>query len=263
MRIVVCVKQVPDTQDLRLDDRGYVVRQGVPTIINPYDEYGLEEGIRLKERLGEATVTALTMGPEHAEEALREAIARGADEAVLLTDERLAGADVLATARALAGAVRKLEDVGLVICGKQSSDGVTGILPGMLAEELDWPLATLVRSLTELDTDAGTLVAERIVEGGAEVLEAPLPAVVSVVKEINEPRLSSLKGIMRAKRTTITTWNASDLGLEPDRVGELGSRTSVKRVWQPERSHDVQLFGGSPDEQAREFVGVLRQLRLL
>jgi len=151
--------------------------------------------------------------------------------------------------------------VRLVICGKQSSDGTTGQLPGALAEILGWPLVTQVRAIRSIDDEG--LVAERIVEGGYEVVTAALPAVISEVKEINEPRLSSLRGIMRAKRTPIAHWGLNDLNLAPTEVGVQGSRTGVQRVWTPERRQETELLTGTPDEQARRFVEVMRRLRLL
>jgi electron transfer flavoprotein beta subunit len=228
--IVVCVKQVPDTTDVKIDpETKTLVREGVPSIVNPFDTYALEEAIRIRERAG-GKVTVLSMGPPQAAEALKECLAVGADETMLLTDRAFAGADTLATAYALSLAIGKL-GADIVLCGKQAWDGDTAQVGPGVAEELDIPHATYVRKIT-LDGDCA--IVERLVEGGYEIVKVPLPALFTVVKEINEPRLPSLRGKMRAKNAKIPTWGPQDIGADTSRLGLAGSPTEVVRVFSPE-----------------------------
>ena len=192
MKIVVCVKQVPDTTEVKINpETNTLIREGVASILNPFDMYAVEEAIRLKERLG-ATVTILSMGPPQVAEALREAIAMGADEAVLISDRAFAGSDTLATAYALLKGIEKIGDVKLIICGKQAIDGDTAQVGPEIAENMGIPHLTYVKKINEISEDQITL--ERMNEDGFERLEMPLPALITVVKEINEPRLPSIKG---------------------------------------------------------------------
>lgn len=262
MRVVVCVKQVPDTGEMRIDpETNLMVREGVAAIINPFDEYAIEEGIRLKERLAGVTLTVLSMGPSRAQEALKEAVARGADEAVLLTDTAFAGSDAGATAYVLGKGISKLDDVQLVICGKQSSDGATGQVGPALAAELGIPHITQVRKLRDLTP--GGIEVERLLEGGVEVVAADLPAVISVVKEINEPRLPALKGIMKAKKTPVTCWGAAELATDANRVGRAAARARVERTWTPEGRRRGELIEGEPGVAAGNLVARLREAKLL
>lgn len=256
MRIVVCIKQVPDTTDVKLDkDTNTLIREGVPSIINPFDTYALEEGIRLTGRLG-GTVTVLSMGPPQVESALREALAMGCNEAVLLSDRAFAGADTLATSYALAAAVRKLGGADLIICGKQAIDGDTAQVGPGIAELLDIPHATYVKRVAEVGK--GSIQVHRMTEYGYDVLELPLPALITVVKEINEPRLPTLRGLMRSRTAPVTVWGATELGVDPERVGLKGSATEVVRVFTPELRGDCELLAGSALEQAE---GLLERLR--
>ena len=228
--VVVCVKQVPDTTDVRIDpETKTLVREGVPSIVNPFDTYALEEGIRIREKAG-GKVTVLSMGPPQAIEALRECLAVGADEAVLLSDRAFAGSDTLATAYALSLAIKKL-DPCIVLCGKQAWDGDTAQVGPGVAEELDVPHATYVRKIT---LDGETAVVERLIEGGYEKVKVPLPALFTVVKEINEPRLPSLRGKLRAKSARIPIWSPQDIEADTGRLGLAGSPTEVIRVFSPE-----------------------------
>lgn len=256
MRFVVCIKQVPETTEVRIDpETKTLVREGIPSIINPFDAYAIEEALRFKETHG-GTVTVIAMGPPQAEEALKEAVAMGADEAVLLTDQAFRGADTLATARVLAAAIRRLDDVAVVLCGKQAIDGDTAQVGPEVAELLDIPQVTYVRKVCELDQDSITV--ERMVEGGYTVIRASLPVLLTVVKDINEPRLPSLRGIMRAKRTDITSWGLSDLDLDQSQVGLDGSPTQVVKVFTPQLAARGEMIEGEPAEQARALVTRLR-----
>lgn len=258
MHIVVCIKQVPDPSQARIDrETGMVIREGVDKITNPFDLYALEEALRIKESEG-GQVTALSMGPPAAAEVLRDAIAMGVDHGVLLSHREFAGADTLATSYTLAQAVRKLEDVSLIICGKQAVDGDTAQVGPGLAANLDIPHVTQVRKLQEI-TEA-LLVVERLTETGYEVIEVSLPAVITVVKEINEPRLPGLRGMMRAKKAEIPVWGPEDLGIEAGRIGLKGSPTQVWRTFEPIRYHKGEMLTGAPTEQAAALWERLRSL---
>ncbi len=225
MKIVVTVKLVPDTNaDKRIDPQTKrLVRSGVETVLNPFDEYAIEAALQLKEKLGaETTVTVCTMAPESGKEIVRKALAMGADDGVMLSDPGLEGSDVAGTAYALAAALKKT-GFDLVICGTQSTDAITGELPGALAEHLGVPGLTYVR---KLDLDGSTVRAERETETGFQRVSVPLPALVSVTKSINEPRYPSLKGIMGAKKKTIAALGLADVALEQP-VGSVGAKTEV------------------------------------
>ena len=252
MEIVVCLKQVPDTTEVKLDpETRTLVREGVPSIINPFDMYAIEEGLRLREKHG-GRVTALSMGPPQAESALREAISLGIDAAVLLCDDAFKGSDTLATSFALAAGIRKLGDVDLVICGKQASDGDTAQVGPGIAVHLDLPQITFVRKIREID--GGTITAERMTEEGFDLVRAELPALITVVKEINEPRMPSLKGKMKAKKAEITVWGIGDIGVEPERVGLDGSPTWVARVFTPPQRPAGEVWHGEPQELAARLA---------
>jgi electron transfer flavoprotein beta subunit len=258
MHIVVCIKQVPDPSQARIDrDTGMVIREGVDKITNPFDLYALEESLRIKESEG-GRVTALSMGPPAAAEVLRDAIAMGVDNGVLLSDREFAGADTLATSYTLAQAVRKLEGVALVICGKQAVDGDTAQVGPGLAANLDIPHVTQVRKIEKITQE--TLVVERLTETGYEVIEVNLPAVITVVKEINEPRLPGLRGMMRAKKAEIPVWGPEDIEAEKDRIGLKGSPTQVWRTFEPERHRKGEMLTGTPTEQAAALWERLRSL---
>jgi electron transfer flavoprotein beta subunit len=216
--------------------------------------------LRIRESLG-GTVTALAMGPPQAETALREILGMGGDEAVLLSDRAFAGADTLATSRTLAAAVRKMGGVDLVICGKQATDGDTAQVGPEMATHLDWPFIAYVRKIEEISPER--IRAERMMEAGFDVVETPLPAVVSVVKELNEPRLPSLKGKLRARGATIPVWTAADLGLDPGAVGLKGSPTQVVKVFTPPPRTSGELLSGDPAEVAAALLERLHAMRFL
>jgi len=236
MHAIVCIKQVPDTTEVQIDpERGTLIRQGIPTIINPFDTYAIEEGVRLKERFG-GKVTALSMGPPQAEEALREAVALGCDEAVLLTDPMLAGADTWATSYTLAQAIGKIGRFDLILCGRQAIDGDTGQVGPGIARHLGIMPLTYVAKLLEVDFSSGRIRVQRLLEEGREIVEAPLPALLTVLKDINLPRTPTFMGIRRARRAKITSWSAADLlaeGAEESWLGLAGSPTRVVRVFKP------------------------------
>ncbi len=262
MNIVVCIKQVPYATNVRIDPKtNTLVREGVESVINPFDAYAIEEGVRIRERLGEGKVTVLSMGPPQAENALREAISLGADEAVLVCSRAFAGGDTWATSLTLSKAVAKLNP-DLVLAGKQAIDGDTAQVGPGIATHLDWPQACYVSKIREI-AKTGAVV-ECLMETGKEVLSISLPAVFTVVKEINEPRLPSLKGKMRAKKATIAMWDENALGIEPERVGLKGSPTAVKRSFTPEaRTGGEIIEAETASDAAKILVAKIRAMQIV
>lgn len=256
MKILVCVKQVPDAKDVRLDPKtNTLAREGVEAIMNPYDRHALEEAVAIKEQLG-GKVTVITMGPPQAETVLREAIACGADEAVLVSDRAFAGADTWATAYTLAKAVETLGGFDLILCGKQAIDGDTAQVGPGLARRLRLPYAACIQKTRQVTADA--IEVERMMDDGFDVLRLPLPALLTVVKDINEPRVASLKGKMKAKKAEIQQFSANYIGADPQCIGLAGSPTKVVRVFSPEPRGDRRLFSGSVDEQVDQLVACLK-----
>jgi electron transfer flavoprotein beta subunit len=261
MNIVVCLKQVPGTTEVKIDPQtNSLIRQGIQNIINPFDTYALEEGVRLKEKHG-GKVTVVTMGPPQADAALREAISLGADEAVLLSDRAFAVADTWATANTLSQAISKLGEYDVVICGRQTIDGDTGQVGPEMAEMLGIPFIAYVSKIEEIKENY--LRVSRMVEDGHEVIETTLPAVITVAKEINVPRLPSLRGITRSKSTTITTWSIKELGVDPDTVGLAGSSTQVIKIFFPQRVCQAEILTGDPATQVDKLIDKLKSASLL
>jgi len=239
MHIVVPIKQVPETSEVTMDEEsGTMIRAGVESIINPLDLYAIEQAILLKEQFG-GSVTLLSMGPKSAIEAIREAIAMGCDRGYLLSDRKFAGADTWATAYVLANAIRRMDCVDLIICGERATDGDTGQVGPGIASFLDLPVLTYVSGL-EVDGDA--IVVRRLVENGYEVYRAPLPVVVTVVKEIAYPRLPTLRGKQRARGMEIPLWDNALLGLDEQCLGLAGSPTRVKRIFRPKVSREGEML---------------------
>ena len=256
MKIVVCVKQVPDAKDVRLDPKtNTLAREGVESIMNPYDQHALEEAVRLKEQLG-GEVTVITMGPPQAEAILRLAISCGADNGVLVSDRAFAGADTWATAYTLGRAIQKLGDFDLILCGKQAIDGDTAQVGPGLAMRMDVPYLTCIQKIQS--ADAEKIVAERMMDDGYDVVEVCYPALITVVKDINEPRVPSLKGKMKAKKAEITKLTAEDIGAEPSCIGLPGSPTQVVKVFPPEPRGERAVFSGTLDEQLDQLVDKLQ-----
>lgn len=251
MNIIVLVKQVPDTSEVRINrETNTLIRDGVPSIINPYDMYAIEEALRLRERHG-GKVTALTMGPPQAAEALKEAVSMGVDDVVLLSDRAFAGADTWATSYALSMGIRKMGGFDLVIAGKQAIDGDTAQVGPETADMLGIPFVAYVRKIEEVAPDR--MVVERLMDEGYDVVETKLPALITVVKEINEPRLPSLKGKMKAKGLKITPWTAGIIGADETRIGLKGSPTQVVRIFPPPPRAGREMLSG-PIEQQVEYV---------
>ena len=256
MHVVVCIKSVPETTEVQFDPiTGTMLREGIGAEINPFDMYALEEGLRLVATHG-GTVTALCMGPPQAQRELREALAMGCHQAVLLSGRGFAGSDTWATAYALSRAIDALQPVDLVLCGKQAIDGDTGQVGPGIANQLGLPQLTYVWRIRELEPAAGRIVVERLLEEGTEVVSAGLPAVVTVLKGINTPRYPTRRGLRRARATEIPLWAPEDLpGADPALLGLDGSPTQVVRVFTPpRRSGQAQLFEGDTEESVAALV---------
>ena len=256
MHIVVCIKQVPDTTEVRLDSTtNTLIRDGVPSIINPFDMYAIEESLRLKEKLG-GKITAITMGPPQAENALREAISMGVDDGILVSDRAFAGSDTWATSYTLSMALKKIGDYSVILCGKQASDGDTAQVGPGIAAHLDLPQITYVRKIEEIGAEH--VVGERLLEEGTEVIRVPVPCVLTVVKEINEPRLPSLKGKLAAKKAQIVHWKAEDIQGDKKKMGLDGSPTKVVKIFTPPARQGGQIFKGEPEEIVPQVVEKLK-----
>ncbi len=256
MNIIVCIKQVPETTEVRINpETNTLIREGVKSIINPFDMYAIEEGVQLRERFG-GKVTVITMGPPQAEAALREAISMGIDEGILICDRAFAGSDTWATSYTLSGAIKKIGAFDLIICGKQASDGDTAQVGPGISTHLDIPQVTYVKKVEEVKENL--MRVERMMEEGYEVIETPMPALLTVVKEINEPRFPSLKGMMRAKAAKITLWGQKDLNLDPQSIGLCGSPTQVVKIFTPPQRTGGQIIKGEVPEIASQLVDLLK-----
>ncbi len=256
MHILVCIKQVPDSAQIRVHPvTNTIMRQGVPAIVNPYDLVALEEALRLKDRTS-ARVTVLTMGPPQAESALRKALSFGADEAILLTDRAFAGADTLATSYALAAAIRKIRDdmpVDLVFTGKQTIDGDTAQVGPGIATRLGMQLLTYVSRIDRVDLERGEITVQRRAEGGVQVLRTRLPAVITVLEGINEMRFATMPDMFRAARYGLTVWDREAAGIgDVTKIGLKGSPTVVSRVFAPtpraQKAEIIQTQSEQPDD---------------
>ena len=250
MKIIVCVKQVPDTTRVEIDpETKTLVREGVESVLNPLDTFAVEEALRIRERLG-AAVTALTLGPPQAERMLRETLALGVDEAVLVSGREFAGSDTWATSYALACAIRRLGPCNLILCGKQAVDGDTGHIGPEIAAHLGLPQATYVRKVREIS--AACAVVECLTDWGWEALRVPLPAVMTVVKDLNEPRLPNLADLYRGRFAQVSTLDAAAVGADRAEIGLEGSLTRVLRIFTPStdragRIHEEDVDAGIED----------------
>jgi electron transfer flavoprotein beta subunit len=260
MNIIVCIKQVPETTEVRINpETNTLIREGVKSIINPFDMYAIEESVRLKERYG-GKVFVVTMGPPQAEAALREALSMGCDEAILVSDRAFAGGDTWATSKTLSQAVERIKkDLGgfdLILCGKQASDGDTAQVGPGISATLDIPQVTYVKKIEEIKDNKVRV--ERMSEEGFDIIEVPLPALFTVVKEINVPRLPSLKGIIRSKAAKIMAWAAKDINVETKDAGLAGSRTTVVKIFTPAQRTGGQKITGETPEIAEKLVGLIK-----
>jgi electron transfer flavoprotein beta subunit len=257
LQIVVCIKQTPDTAASVLVKDGHVGWGDAALVVNPWDEYAVEEAIRLKEKHG-GKVTAISMGPESAKEALKTCLAMGCDEAVLISDPVLKGSDVAATAAVLAAAVKKIGDVDAALFGNRAIDGDTGLMAVAVAAKLGWNALTYLSKIEQLDPGAKTISVERSLEEGRQLCTSTLPAAISVVKDINEPRYPSFMGIRKAAKANIPIWAAADLGLDAATVGAAGSAVAWPEIYPlPPREGSVEIIDGTPEEIAVKLADKL------
>ncbi|MFH1387134.1 MAG: electron transfer flavoprotein subunit beta/FixA family protein [bacterium] len=260
MDIIVCIKQVPDTTEVRINpETNTLIRDGVPSIVNPFDENAIEAALQLKEKHG-GKVTVVSMGPPQAAEALKTTIAMGVDEAFLVSDRAFAGSDTWATSYTLSQAIKKIGKFDLIICGKQAIDGDTAQVGPGIAEWLNIPQVTFA---SKIEVEGTTCKIERLLEEVNEVVECPLPAVITVVKQINEPRLPSLKGMMRAKKAEIKTLSAAAIEGDEKNLGLKGSPTSVVKIFTPPAKGGGEILNGDAGEVVGLLVSKLKERKII
>ena len=261
LNIIVCIKQVPETTEVEFDEEtGRLKREGIAAIVNPFDEYAIEEGLSLKERYSGA-VKVLCMGPPQAESALKEAVAMGCDEVWLATDRAFAGADTWATSYTLALCAEKMAPYDIIICGLKTTDGDTGQVGPELAEHLGVPHVCYVNKI--LDVSEGRIKLTRSLDDGVETLEAPLPLVISVTKEINEPRLPTLRSRMRARKAEINQLTSADVDADPSKLGLEGSPTRVVKIFTPEAPEGGEIVKGTSEELAEILFQKLLECKVI
>jgi electron transfer flavoprotein beta subunit len=261
MEILVCIKQVPGTTSVQINpETGTLIREGVEAIVNPFDEFAIEEGLRIKEKMG-GRVTVITMGPPQAESVLRKGLGMGADDAVLVSDRAFAGSDTWATGYTLSKAISTLGKFDLIICGKQAIDGDTAQVGPGVAEMLDIPFVAWVRKVEEITNDK--IRVQRLMEDGYDVVEMPLPALITVVKEINEPRLESLKGKMKAKKAEIRKLTNAEIKADENKLGLKGSPTNVLRSFVPERKSGGKKITGETTMLVEEASRLIQSLNIV
>ena len=264
LRIIVLIKQVPDIEKVKFDFKtGRLDRSSASAVINPFDLNALEAAVQIKEKM-RAIVTAISMGPKNAEASLRDAIARGADKAILLTDIRFAGADTLATSYTLASAIRKLGSFDLIICGEKTIDGDTAQVGPEVAEFLGIPHVAYVEEIRE-ENEGGILVKSKMGES-YYLIALSFPGLITVTKDVNTPRLPTLRGKIRSRKSVITIWDAESLSdvAETDRFGVSGSPTTVAKVYAPHTEKRRSLIlRGDMEEAARRIVSVLKELKIV
>lgn len=260
MEIIVSIKQVPDTTEIKIDPvTNTLIRDGVPSIINPFDENAIEEGLRIKEKHG-GRVTVITMGPPQAETSLREAFAMGVDDVILISDKKFAGSDTWATSYTLAMAIEKIGKFDILLFGKQAIDGDTAQVGPGVAEWLNIPQVAYIRKI-EIENNIAKV--ERIMDDGYEVIEVKLPALFTVLKEINEPRYPSLKGKIIAKKMEIKVWGAADIEADETKIGLDNSPTKVLKTFTPSPRGKGEIFKGETEDVVKEVVKRLQEVKLV
>lgn len=261
MEIIVCLKQVPNTNQVKIDpEKGTLIRQGVPTIINPEDKHALEAALGLKEKTG-GKVTVLSMGPLETTKALKEALAMGADAAILVSDRAFAGSDTLATSYTLAKAIEKIAVYDLILCGRQAIDGDTAQVGPEIAEQLGIAQITYVR---DIQLQGRRLAVEKVLEDGYAVVETSLPALLTVVSELNTPRYPSIRGIVHAfEKDEVQIWDAQDLSVDKSRLGLAGSPTQVVNTHTPSNKRSTKILQGQLSEVVSTLVGQLKERNLI
>ncbi|MTK10264.1 MAG: electron transfer flavoprotein subunit beta/FixA family protein [Hungatella sp.] len=261
MKILVCVKQVPDTNEVKIDPvKGTLIRDGVPSILNPDDANALEAALQIKDQNKDVTVTVLTMGPPQASYMLRECLAMGADEAFLLSDRAFGGADTCATSTTIAAGIQKVGNVDVVFAGRQAIDGDTAQVGPQVAERLGIPVVTYVE---EIELGDGKVTVHRQMEDGYEVIEVRTPCLLTCVKELNEPRYMSIGKIVDAYKKEIPVWNHMDVELDPKDCGLNASPTQVFRSFTPPAKGKGEMLSGSIDEMSAKLVDKLKEKHYL
>ena len=262
MKIIVCVKQVPDTTEIKIDPvKGTLMRDGVPSILNPDDANALEAALALKDEMKDVKIHVITMGPPQASYALRECLAMGADEAYLLSSRVFGGADTCATSTTIAEGIKKIGNYDLIFCGRQAIDGDTAQVGPQIAQRLKLPIATYVQGIREIRDDS--IVIDRQLEDGYEVLDVQRPCVLTAVKEFNVPRYMTVLGIENAYRKDITVWDENDLNLSAEDCGINASPTKVMKSFTPPPKSGGEMIEGSVSEMANTLVQKLKEKHFL
>ena len=262
MKILVCVKQVPNTNAVKINpETGTLIRDGVESILNPDDDNALEAALQIKDKVEGTTVTVISMGPPQATEVLVECLAKGADDAILLSSRAFGGADTWATSNTIAGAIEKIGDYDIVFAGRQAIDGDTAQVGPQIAEKLNIPQVTYVEEVQKVED--GKITVKRQLEDGYEIIEIPTPCLLTAVKELNTPRYMSVKGIYDAYNTEITVWDENDIPVKPEEIGLKSSPTKVFRSFTPEPKGKGMMIEGTPKEAAVKVVDELKKKHFL
>lgn len=262
MKIIVCIKQVPDTTEIRIDPvKGTLMRDGVPSILNPDDANALEAALQIKDEYPGTVVDVVTMGPQQASYALRECLAIGADDAYLLSSRAFGGADTCSTSTTLAYGIKKIGDYDFIFAGRQAIDGDTAQVGPQLAQRLGLPAATYVQNIREIRENS--VILERQLEDGYEVLEIQRPCVLTAVRELNRPRYMSVIGIEKAYEKEITVWDERDLDIRPQDCGHSASPTKVFRSFTPPPKGKGEMLAGTVNEMAQSLVSKLMEKHVL
>jgi electron transfer flavoprotein beta subunit len=264
VKIVVCIKQVPDTEaEVKWDlQKGTLKREDMDAVTNPFDEFALEEALLTKEKY-DGEIVAISMGPEKAADVLRNALALGVNQVYHISDPALAGSDTLGTSYALAKAIEKIGDADIVLCGKQATDGNTGIVASEIAARLGYSQLSFVGKIVDIDAANKKIKVERGIEGGKEVVEAKLPAVVSVLKGINEPRLPNLMGIRKAAKVQIPVWDTNEINAAKEKVGAEAAAVKVIELTTPPPRAAGEMLAGEVDEVSNLLVEKLLGLKVI
>nr|WP_319487276.1 electron transfer flavoprotein subunit beta [uncultured Caproiciproducens sp.] len=261
MKILVCVKQVPDTNEVKIDPvKGTLIREGVPSILNPDDANALEAALRIKDKDPTTQIVVLTMGPPQATYMLRECLAMGADEAYLLSDRAFGGADTCATSTTIAGGIKKISGADIIFAGRQAIDGDTAQVGPQVAQRLGIPVVTYVQDIKMGD---GKVTVQRQLEDGYEIVEAQMPCLLTCVKELNEPRYMSIGSIVDAYKKDITVWSHTEVCLDAKECGLNASPTQVFRSFTPPQKGKGEMLTGSDNEMAKILIGKLNEKHLI
>lgn len=261
MKIVVCAKQVPDTNEVKIDPvKGTLIRDGVPSILNPDDANALEAALKIKDENPGTTVSVISMGPPQADDMLRECLAMGADEAYLLSDRAFGGADTCATSTTIAAGINKIGDYDIIFAGRQAIDGDTAQVGPQVAQRLGLPVVTYVQ---DVKLEDGKAIVQRQLEDGYELIEVQTPCLLTAVKELNEPRYMSIGGIVDAYQKDVTVWNHNDVSLDPADCGLNASPTQVFRSFTPPPKGKGEMLSGTVGEMADALVGKLKEKHYL